>query len=147
MVYKDLNLKELKCTFNFILIYYRLDSKSLRLQKFTISMFINCKNETGFQNILSKVPNSWYGCGYGIHRKSFEVFVNNINDKAKIPWKQKNHINTWVNLTTTYDKKFIKLFIDGELLSTYKYENDIKHSKDPIKIGYTDWSTSMYKYL
>jgi hypothetical protein len=102
----------------------------------TISMWVNLASSDQNAGLLSK-------CDFNSHYGDYTLWTNNnkfrfaLNDSAASIGSSSNDIltNRWYHVVATYDKRALRLWVDGKLYDSANYSSDINNSYSNVKIG------------
>ena len=109
------------------------DSKSLDLTELTVEVWYNPGDEgvgPGWKVIINKAVGEWY---LYLQDSQPMFFINSDANNAKSP--EKITANKWTHLAGTYDGKEIKMYANGELKATRKYNVPIGNKDCALEIG------------
>lgn len=120
------------------------DHESLRLKKFTISVWVNPDSSTNasssYRGILAKSTSGSWSRGYGLARypssPDVHFFVNYYGaETAHAPIPD----DTWTHVVGTYDEQTLILYVNGVKASVAmpdgRHGGAIHHSPSPLLIG------------
>ncbi len=109
------------------------DNKSLDLTELTLEVWYNPGKDgvgPGWKVIINKAFNEWY---MYLQDSQPMFFINADGNNAKSP--EKIPANKWTHLAGTYDGKEIKMYANGELKATFKYNAPINDRDCALEIG------------
>jgi hypothetical protein len=123
---------------NFVNNYVNIsDSASLKPASITVEAWVNPKTLPQWSAVLMKVTDNTWSDGYGLAHyddssNSINFFVNGYlsgNASGTIP------SNQWSHVVGTYDGQAVKIYINGQLVSSRTYSTAISHSTNAFRIG------------
>lgn len=120
-------------------------SANLRFTKnFTINIWFKFNTKSGVQTLISNNESGGYGIISNYNSEGFVgtaasriVTFYHINGTYYLVGDSLNNytINTWYNITTTYDGNTIKYFRNGVLIDSYSVAGSITITSEPLVIG------------
>ena len=109
------------------------DNESFDLKEITLEVWYNPGDEgvgPGWKVIINKAYNEWY---MYLQDSQPMFFINADANNAKSP--EKIPANKWTHLAGSYDGKEIKMYGNGELKATFKYNVAINNRECAMQIG------------
>lgn len=112
------------------------DASSLKPTQITIAAWINPNSFMQWGTVLTKSSYSSWDDGYGLAHylgsNDINFFINNYNYNKT---STNISIGQWSYIVGTYDGSNIKLYVNGQLKSSFAYLGSISNSNQPLLLG------------